>query len=445
MGPMNAKMKESRLERQQDIVYEIPWTTLGGYLEHLEERGVSTNVASFVGATTVRVFVVGSENRPASAAELAEMQTLVREAMREGAMGVGSSLPYAPAFFASTEELIALASAAAEFDGMYISHIRSEGDEIFEALDEFLTIVRSSGVRGEVYHLKSSQKQNWDKLDEVIARLEAARAEGLLVSADMYPYHASSTGLTINFPAWVKEGEHADFVARLKDPEVRRRMHEEMDLIPPEDIVLVSFRREEMRHLTGKTLAEVAEMWGVTPEEAAMDLIIRDDSGIGTVRFTMSEENVRKKIVLPWVTFCSDGGSVAPEPPFTNSQPHPRSYGTFARVLGKYVREEKLISLEEAIHRLTELPATNLRLRERGRLAPGYFADVVVFDPERITDKATFEKPHQLAEGVVHVFVNGGQVLRNGEHTGAKPGRFVRGPGWSGWSGEGDHDGEGQR
>ena len=442
MGPMTPKMRESRLERQQDIRYEIPWNTLGGYLEHLEERGVSTNVASFVGATTVRIFVVGSEDRAATPAEVETMQALVREAMAEGALGVASSLPYAPAVFASTDELIALATAAAEFDGMYISHIRSEGDEIREALDEFLTIVRKTGIRGEVYHLKSSQKQNWDKLDEVIATLEAARAEGLAVGADIYPYHASSTSLAINFPAWVKEGDHADFVARLQDPDVRRLMHDEMDLIPPEDIVLVSFRQQEMRHLTGKTLAEVAEMWSVTPEVAAMDLIVRDDSRVGTVRFTMSEENVRKKMVLPWVTFCSDGGSVAPEPPFTYSQPHPRSYGAFARVLGRYSREEKLITLEEAVHRFTELPATNLRLNHRGLLAPGYFADVVVFDPESIIDRATFEDPHQLAEGVLHVFVNGDQVLRDGQHTGATPGRFVRGPGWPGWPGRPGSNGE---
>lgn len=432
MGPLNQSMKETRVERQSDIRYDIPWDTLGEYLQHLEDRGVSTNVASFVGATTVRIFVLGSRDRSATDQELAAMQELVREAMAEGAMGVGSSLPYAPAVFASTEELTSLAAAAAEFDGMYISHIRDEGDGILEALDEFLAIVRESGARGEVYHLKASQKQNWHKLETVIERLEAARSEGLPVSADMYPYHASSTGLTINFPAWVREGEHHEMVARLKDPEVRRRLPAEMDLIPPQDIVLTGFRNEEMRHLTGKTLAEVAETWGVDPAVAAMDLIVRDDSRVGTVRYTMSEENVRTKIRLPWVTFCSDAGSVAPEPPFTNSQPHPRAYGSFARILGKFVREEGLITLEQAVHRLTGLPAVNLRLEERGLLLPGYFADVVVFDPGTIIDRATFEQPHQLAEGVEHVFVNGAQVLRNGEHTGAMPGRFVRGPGWSG-------------
>lgn len=431
MGPLNDRMRRTNLERQKDIRYDIPWSTLGGYLEHLEEKGVSTNVASFVGATTVRVYVLRSEDRAATPAELARMQELVREAMAEGAMGVGSSLPYTPAVFASTEELMALASAAAEFEGMYISHIRDEADGILEALDEFLTIVRESGARGEVYHLKASQKQNWDKLETVIERLEAARAEGLPVSADMYPYHASSTGLTINFPAWIREGEHEEMVARLLDPAVRERLPAEMELIPPGDIVITSLRNPELRHLTGKTLAEVAELWEVTPEVAAMDLIVRDDSRVGTVRYTMSEDNIRRKIQLPWVTFCSDGGSVAPEPPFTNSQPHPRAYGSFARVLGKFVREEKLIPLEQAVHRLSGLPAANLKLQDRGLLQAGYLADVVVFDPDTIADRATFTEPHQLAEGVEHVFVNGSQVLRDGEHTGATPGRVVRGPGWS--------------
>jgi len=431
MGPWTAAMVESRLERQSEIVYDIPWTTLGGYFEYLEERGVSTNFASFVGATTVRVNVIGSEDRDATAEELAQMQELVRQAMREGAVGVGSSLAYTPADFASTEELTALAAAAAEFDGMYISHIRSEGDEIHKAIAEFLDIARGSGAQSEVYHLKASQKQNWHKLDEVIELLEEARAEGLPVSADVYPYHASSTGLTINFPSWVKEGGHDQFVTRLKDSEIRRRMQTEMDLIPAEDIKLTSFRTESMRHLTGKTLAEVAEMWDVSPETAAMDLILRDDSRVGTVRFTMSEENVRKKIALPWVTFCSDGGSVAPIEPFTNSMPHPRSYGSFARILGRYVREARLISLEEAIHRLTDLPLSRLKIEDRGRIEVGRFADIVIFDPQTIIDRATFEEPHQLAEGVEHVFVNGVPVIRSGQHTGATPGRALRGPGWS--------------
>ncbi len=432
MGPLNAAMKQEMVERQSDIRFDVAWTTLGEYLQHLEDRGVSTNVASFVGAATVRLHELGYEDRHATPGELARMQDLVRRAMEEGALGVGSSLPYVPASFAPTEELIALAQAAAEYDGMVISHIRSEGGEIFEALDEFLRIVRESGARGEVYHLKASRKENWHKLDEVIRRIEAARAEGLAVTADMYTYHASSTGLTIMLPAWVEEGGHEALVARLQDPEVRRRLPAEMEMIPPEDVLLVSFRNEAMRHLTGKTLADVARMWDTSPEEAVMDLIVRDDSRVGTVRFTMSEDNVRKKIALPWVAFCSDSGSIAPIAPFTNSQPHPRAYGSFARLLGKYVREEKIITLEEAVRRLTGFPAANLKLDRRGLLQAGYFADVAVFDPETIIDRATFQDPHQLAEGMVHVFVNGVAVLADGEHTGATPGRFVKGPGWRG-------------
>jgi N-acyl-D-amino-acid deacylase len=402
MGPLNEAMREEKIERQSDIRYDVAWTTLGEYLQHLEDRGVATNVASFVGATSVRTHEIGYEDRSATAEELERMQNLVRQAMEEGAVGLGSSLPYVPAAFAPTEELIALARAAAEYDGMYISHIRNEGDEIFPALDEFLTIVREAGIRGEIYHLKASQKRNWDKLDEVIRRVEAARAEGLAVTADIYTYHASSTGLNYDMPAWVKEGGHEAFIERLKDPETRERV----------------------------PLAEVATERGTSPEVTAMDLIVEDDSRIGTVRFTMNEDNIRRKIALPWVSFCSDSASMAPEAPFTNDQPHPRAYGSFARLLGRYVREEQIIPLEEAIRRLSGLPAENLKLTQRGLLTPQYFADVVVFDPETVIDRATFENPHQLATGVVHVFVNGEQVLADGEHTGAMPGRFVKGPGW---------------
>lgn len=359
------------------------------------------------------------------------MKELVRQAMREGAMGLSSALVYVPGNFASTEELVELARAAAEFDGMYTSHMRNEGKTIFEAVDEFLTIVRESGIRGEIYHLKASGKENWDKLDEVIRRVEAARARGLPVTADMYTYHASSTGLTIELPGWAREGGHEAMVARLKDPALRPKIAADMDMIPPEDLMLTSFENPELRHLTGKTLADVAAARGTTPEETAFDLIVEDDSRVGTVRFTMSEDNVRKKIALPWVSFCSDSSSQAPEPPFTNAQPHPRGYGAFARLLGKYVRDEGVIPLEEAIHRLTQFPAANLKLEKRGALAPGYFADVSVFDPATIADRATFENPHQLATGMVHVFVNGMQVLENGAHTGAKPGRFVKGPGYT--------------
>jgi len=430
MGPLNDTMRQERIDRQSDIIYDVSWTSLGEYLQYMEDRGISTNIASFVGASSVRIHELGYEDRDPSAEELQNMQLLVRQAMEEGAMGLGSSLPYIPAPFSTTEELIALTSVVAEYDGVYISHIRNEGDEIFAAVEELITIVRESGARGEIYHLKASHKRNYDKLDDVIDMIEAARAEGLPVTADIYTYNASSTGLNYDLPAWVKEGGHEKFMQRLQDPVMRQRVIAETEMIPPEDLLLVSFRNKDLRYLTGKTLAEVAKMRGTSPVETAMDLIVEDDSRIGTVRFTMSEDNIRKKITLPWVSICSDSGSVAPEPPFTNSQPHPRAYGSFARLLGKYVREEQVISLEDAIYRMTGLPAANLKLDRRGQLAQGNYADVVIFDPETIIDQATFENPHQLATGVLHVFVNGGQVLRDGKHTGATPGRFVKGPGW---------------
>ena len=431
MGPMNEQMKKQRIDRQNDIKYDIPWTSLGEYLQYLEDRGVSTNVASFVGASTVRIHEMGYVNREPTEQELGNMKQHVHQAMREGAVGLGSSLAYIPAAFASTEELIALTEVVAEYDGMYISHIRDEGDEIYSAVEELIDIVRATGARGEIYHLKASQKQNWDKLDRVIEMIGEARAEGLPVTADMYTYNASSTGLTIDLPDWVKEGGHEKLVSRLSDQAIKNHVIEETNMIPPEDLLLVNFRNKDLRHLTGKTLAEVAEMRGTGPVETALDLIVEDDSRIGTVRFTMSEDNIRKKIALPWMSLCSDSGSIAPEEPFTNSQPHPRAYGSFARLLGKYVREEKIISLEEAIHKMTGLPASNLKLDRRGLLAPDYFADVVIFDPDSVADLATFEDPHQLATGVVHVFVNGGQVLLDGQHTGATPGKFVKGPGWN--------------
>jgi N-acyl-D-amino-acid deacylase len=434
MGPLNEEMRQEKIDRQSDIKYDVSWTTLAEYLQHLEDRGISTNVASFVGATQVRQHEIGYEDRLATPEEMERMKTLVRQAMEEGAVGLGSSLPYVPAAFAPTEELIELARTAAEYDGLYISHIRNEGDEIFEAVDEFLKIVREAGIRGEIYHLKASHKRNWDKLEQVIETIEAARAEGLAVTADMYTYHASSTGLNYDLPSWAKEGGHEAFVARLKDSETRDRIIADTDMIPPEDILLVSFRNEDLRHLTGMSLAEIATERGTPPVETAMDLFVEDDSRIGTVRFTMSEDNIRRKIQLPWVSFCSDSASMAPEAPFTNAQPHPRAYGSFARLLGKYVREEKLIPLEEAIRRLTGFPADNLKLSHRGHLGPNYFADVVIFDPKTITDQATFENPHQLATGVEHVFVNGVRILADGEHTGATPGRFVKGPGWRGES-----------
>lgn len=448
MGPLNEEMKREMLERQGDIKYDVAWTTLGEYLDHLVERGVSTNVASFIGATTVRIHEIGYEDRPPTPEELGRMQDLVRQAMREGALGVGSSLIYAPAFYADTDELVALASAAGEYGGMYISHMRSEGNRLLEAVDEVIEIARRANVPAEIYHLKAAGEENWHKIDQVVEKIEAARAEGIRITADMYTYTAGSTGLDAAMPPWVQEGGHDAWVERLKDPQIRRRVAQEMKTPTnewenfylaagsPDRILLVGFRQDSLRYLTGKTLAEVAELRGQDPVETAMDLVIQDDSRVSTVYFLMSEENVRKQITLPWMSFGSDAGSYATEGVFLNSSTHPRAYGNFARLLGKYVRDEQIIPLQEAIRKLSALPAENLGIRRRGRLAPGYFADIVVFDPLEIRDNATFEEPHQYATGMHHVFVNGVQVLRDGEHTGATPGRVVRGPGWVGWSGE---------
>lgn len=443
-GPLNDAMKKEMAARQGDIKYDIEWTTLGEFLQYLERKEVSTNIASLVGATTVRIHELGFEDRPPTPQELRRMQELVAEAMEEGAMGVGSSLIYAPAFYAETDELIALCKVVAAYDGLYTSHMRSEGNRLLEAVDEILTVARASGVRSEIYHLKAAGKSNWSKMDEVIAKVEAARAEGISITADMYNYIAGATGLNASMPPWVQEGGHDEWVKRLKDPAIRARVMKEMTTTTDEwenlflaagsadNLLLVGFKSEKLKPLTGKTLAEVAAMRGKSPEETAMDLVIEDDSRVGTVYFLMSEENVKKQIALPWVSFCSDAGSPATEGVFLTSNPHPRAYGNFARLLGKYVRDEKIITLAEAVRRLTSLSAENLRIRDRGSLRPGYFADVVIFDPETIQDHATFAKPHQYSTGMVHVFVNGEQVLRDGEHTGARPGRVVRGPGWKG-------------
>jgi N-acyl-D-amino-acid deacylase len=430
MGPINPVMREDELSNQSDIKYDVPWTTLGEYLQYMEDRGISTNIASFVGATTVRIHELGYEDRQPTADELIRMQELVRQAMKEGAMGLGSSLPYVPAPFATTDELVALTDVVAEYNGMYISHIRNEGDDVIPSVLELIEIARRTGVNAEIYHLKVSHKRNYDKLDEVIRLIEDARAEGLAVTADIYTYNASSTGLNYDLPAWAKEGGHDKMIERFKDPQTRTRIIADTNMIPPEDLLLVSFRNPELRNLTGKTLAEVAAIRGTPPVETALDLIMEDDSRVGTVRFTMSEDNIRKKIAQPWVSISSDSGSIAPEPPFTNSQPHPRAYGSFARLLAKYVREEQVITLEDAVYRMSGLPATNLKLDQRGLLKPGYYADVVVFDPQTVQDNATFENPHQLATGVTDVFVNGEQVIKDSQHTGAMPGRFVKGPGW---------------
>jgi N-acyl-D-amino-acid deacylase len=441
MGPLNEKMRNEQVAGQGDLKFDIDWTTLGEYLTGLERKGISPNVASFVGATTVRIHEIGYEDRAPTADELARMKDLVRQAMREGALGVGSSLIYAPAFYAKTPELVELARAAGEFGGMYISHMRSEGAQLLEAIDELIEIAREAKVPAEIYHFKAAGKPNWDKTDAAIAKVEAARKQGLRITADIYTYPAGATGLNATMPPWVQEGGYDEWVKRLKDPAIRARVKREMTTpttewenffvgAGPDGILLNGFKSEALKPLTGKRLSEVAQMRGTSPEDTAIDLVIEDGSRVEAVYFLMSEDNLRKKLRLPWVSFASDSGSIAPEGVFLRSNPHPRAYGNFARWLGRYVRDEQLVPLEEGIRRMTSLPAENLGLKERGRLAEGFYADVVVFDPSTIQDHATFEKPHQYATGVKHVFVNGTQVLKDGEHTGATPGRVVRGPGY---------------
>ncbi|HTK82331.1 MAG TPA: D-aminoacylase [Bacteroidota bacterium] len=443
MGPLSDTLKKEGKESQADIKYDITWTTLGDYLDFLEKHGISTNVASLVGAGTVRSNVIGYENRPPTPEELEQMRGLVRQAMKEGALGLTSALQYVPDVFAKTDELIALAKVASEYGGIYTSHIRSEGRHIFDSIDELITISREAHLPAEIYHLKTSGKENWAKQDSVLRQIEAARASGLPITADMYTYVAAATGLDISMPAWVQEGGYKKWAERLKDPAIRERLKKEITTPDsswdngylragsPENILLVGFKNEKLKQYTGKSLGEISKIRGTSPVETMMDLVVEDGSRVGTVYFLMSEENVRKQIAQPWVSFGSDEASQAPEGVFLKSNPHPRAYGTFARLLGKYVRDEKVISLEEAVRRMTSFSAANLHIARRGMLKPGNFADVVIFDPAKIEDHATFDKPHQYATGVRDVFVNGVQVIRDGEHTGAKPGRFVRGPGWN--------------
>ncbi|MSO48970.1 MAG: D-aminoacylase [Acidobacteria bacterium] len=438
-GPLTPAMKTEIVEQQGDIKYAIEWTTLKEYLDHLVAKGVSTNVASFVGATTVRTYVLGEANREPTAAELDTMRGLVAQAMREGALGVGSSLIYAPAFYAKTPELIALARVAGEHGGIYISHMRSEGNRLLEAVDELITIAREAKVPAEIYHLKAAGKENWTKLDEVIRKVEVARAAGLEISADMYTYTAGSTGLDAAMPPWVQEGGHAAWTNRLKDPKTRQRVLREMTTrttewenlylaAGAEGTLLVGFKNDALKPLTGKTLAEVAKSRGKSPEDTATDLVIEDGSRVQVVYFLMSEENVRRQMALPWMSFSSDAGSMAPEGVFLKSSTHPRAYGSFARAIGRYTREG-VLTLQDAVRKLTSQPARVLRIEKRGSLAPGYFADVAVFDPAKVEDLATYEKPHQYSTGMVHVLVNGVAVLKDGVHTGATPGRVVKGPG----------------
>ncbi len=441
MGPLNEDMKKEALARQSDIRYPIEWTTLSEYLEWLATRGISPNIASFVGATTLRIHEIGYENRAPTGEELERMKILVKQAMEEGALGIGSSLIYAPAFYSKTGELIELCKVAGSYGGMYISHMRSEGNRIMESLNELIRISREAAIPAEIYHLKMGGRQNWGKFSEVIGRIEAARAEGLRITADMYTYTAGATGLNAAMPPWVQEGGLNAWTERLKQPEIRRRVLEEMNrdahdwenlfyAAGPEGILLTDFKKEDLRSLRGKTLAEVARMRATTPAEAAMDLVVEDNSRVGAIYFLMNEENVKKQIALPFVSFGSDAAALAPEGLFIKSNTHPRAYGNVARLLGKYVRDQKVIPLREAVRRLTSLPAGNLGIKERGRLATGYFADIAVFDPARVQDHATYKDSHRLATGMVHVFVNGIQVLKDGVHTGATPGRVVRGPGY---------------
>jgi len=440
MGPLSDAMKQDQMARQGDIKFPITWTTLGEALDTLAARGVSTNIASFVSASTIRAHEIGYDNRAPTAEELARMRAHVRRAMDDGAMGLTTALIYTPAVFAKTDELVELAKVAAESGGMYISHMRSEGDRLLEAIDETLTIARQAHIRAEIYHLKAAGQSNWQKLGDAIAKIEAARREGLEITADMYTYTAGSTGLDASMPPWVQEGGYNAWAKRLRDPAIRTRVRREMTT-PGSDwenlllaaggdgVLLVGFKNEALRSYQGKTLGEVAKLRGTSLQDTAMDLVVEDGSRVQVVYFLMTEDNVKRQIQVPWVSFGSDAASMAAEGVFLKTSTHPRAYGNFARLLGKYVRDEHVIPLEEAVRKLTSLPADTLRVKDRGRLAAGRFADVVVFDPKTIADRATYEKPHQYAVGVRHVWVNGVRVLKDGEHTGATPGRVVKGPG----------------
>lgn len=441
MGPLSEEMKKRRLSLQGDLRYDFPWTTLSEYLTHVEKQGVSQNVASFIGATTIREYVIGLEDKKATPEQLEQMRQLVRQEMEAGALGIGSSLIYAPAVYSSTEELIEMCKVAAKYKGKYISHMRSEGNKLIEAVEELIRIAREANIPAEIYHLKAAGKDNWGKMDRVIAMVNAARRKGLKITADMYTYPAGATGLDASMPPWAFDGGYDALFKRLQDPATRERIAREIRTPSqewenlylaagsPEKVFLVGFRNEALKPLTGKSLAEVAKMRGKDPVEVIMDLVLEDRSRVGTVYFMMSEENIKKQFRQPWVSLGSDATAMAAEGVFLRSSTHPRAYGNFARFLGKYVREERVLTLQEAVRRLAGLPATTLELKDRGFIRKGYFADVAVFDPATVSDRATFEKPHQYSVGVKHVFVNGVQVLKDGAHTGAKPGRALWGPG----------------
>lgn len=441
MGPLNDSMKKQMKDDQGDLKFSIEWTSLADYLNYLERRGVSQNVASFVGATTIRVYVLGEKDVQPNSAQMQQMRDLVEKEMRAGALGIGSSLIYAPAFYAKSDELIEMCKVAAKYKGKYISHMRSEGNKLEEAVDELIRISREANIPAEIYHLKAAGKDNWPKMDKVLALVEDARKNGLKITADMYTYPAGATGLDAAMPPWVLDGGYTELYKRINDPATRAKIIEEIRTPTdkwenlylaagsPDKVLLVGFKNDKLKPLTGKTLGEVARMRGTDPENTILDLVLEDQSRVGTVYFLMNEDNIKKQIARPWVSFGSDAESIAPEGAFLKSNPHPRAYGNFARLLGNYVRDEKVIPLEEAIRRLSNLPATNLGLDRRGLLKKGYFADVVIFDPATIADRATFEKPHQFAVGVRDVFVNGVQMLKDGEHTGKFAGKALWGPG----------------
>jgi N-acyl-D-amino-acid deacylase len=441
-GPISEIMKKDEIEKQGDIKYDITWNTLGGYLDFLGKKGISTNIASFVGATSLRIYVIGYKNRPPTQKELITMKKLAAQAMEEGAIGISSALIYAPASFSKTNELVELCKEVSRYNGMYISHIRSEGENLLASIDELIKISKDANIKAEIYHLKAAGTENWYKMDRAIKKIDSARIAGLDITANMYNYTAAGTGLYATMPQWVQEGGQDAWLTRLKDTVIKSRVIKEM-MAPgkdwenfyymvgsPDNIILGVFKTDSLKYLTGKTLKEVAELKKLSPPETIIYLVVNDNSPVESMFFLMTEDNIKKQIALPWVSFGSDEQSLAPEGVFLKSNPHPRAYGNVSRLLGKYTREEKIIPLAEAVRRLTSLPAMNMKIKKRGLLKPGYFADVVIFDPNTINDHASYSNPHVYSTGVSDVFVNGIQVLKNGEHTGAKPGRVVRGPGY---------------
>ncbi|HEY2648061.1 MAG TPA: D-aminoacylase [Puia sp.] len=442
MGPLNEKMKKQMADGQRDIKYPVTWNTLGEYMNWLEKKGISCNIASFVGTGTVRQYVIGEDDVAPTATQLDHMKLLIDQAMDEGAMGITNALIYPPDFFAKTDELVPLAKEAAKYGGMYTSHIRSEGSKLFEAVRELISISKQTGIRVEIYHLKEAGRDNWSKLDSLIKIVEKARKEGVPITANMYTYNRSATGLTASFPPGLQDGGFDKLWKKLQDKKIREQMKKAMNTNATDwentyyqaggaaGVLMIGFKKDSLRKYIGKTLAEVAAYRGRSAEETAMDLIVEDSTRIEVVYSSMDENNVRREVALPWVSFGSDEASTAPEGVFLLSSAHPRAYGTFARVIGKFVRDEKMLSLQQAIYQLSKLPAMNLKLDRRGELKPGNYADIVLFDPKLVKDHATYEKPLQYATGISDVLVNGVQVIKNGEHTGARPGRFIKGPGF---------------